>query len=357
MNSREFVCLTMMFVAVPGWLGYMWTELLRIQGGLRRVLYAWTIGFAVMLAAAQLVLVPLVALQKPLTTAIGIWHMALQVLAVANFLLWLVRHSEGVSEGKRKQIRLPKLRRDVWQLLFGVLAVALVLLQAYLPARYQHSDDDDARFIAEEVSAFEHNTMYLESPINAEYMYWDVGEVKKDLTSPWAMFVAMIARDALIPPAVLSHACLPFYLLLLCYAVYALIGQKLFDGDWEKTGMFLILLSALHLAGYTSTHTVASMILLRIWQGKAVCAGLMIPLMLCLFYELMRHDDPKGWIALCYVASTGMCLLSGIGIVTAPVLLFLYGLVDFVCHRSWRRTFALWMASVPCGVFLGYYLI
>ena len=170
------------------------------------------------------------------------------------------------------------------------------------------------------------------------------------------MFVAMMAYDGGIAPAVLSHADLPFFLILLCYALYTLIGQKLFDGDWEKTGVFLILLSVIYLWGYTSTHTLASMILLRIWQGKAVCAGFMIPLFFYLFYRVMRPDYEKRWLPLFYVAAVGACLLSGVGIITTPILLGIYGFVDFCCHRDWKKTLMIFLAAVPCGMYLLYYL-
>ena len=170
------------------------------------------------------------------------------------------------------------------------------------------------------------------------------------------MFVAMMAFDGGIAPAVLSHAYLPFFLILLCYALYTLIGQKLFDGDWEKTGVFLILLSVIYLWGYTSTHTLASMILLRIWQGKAVCAGFMLTLFFYLFYRVMRPDYEKRWLPLFYVAAVGACLLSGVGIITTPILLGIYGFVDFCCHRDWKKTLMIFLAAVPCGMYLLYYL-
>ena len=239
----------------------------------------------------------------------------------------------------------------------GCGAAVLILLQAYIPARYEHSDDDDSRFVAEEVSAVVHDTMYREDPITADYMYWDTGEVRKDLTSPWAMFVAMHAKEGNMAPAALSHAYLPFFLILICYALYLLIGQVLFGGDWEKTFLFGIVLSVLHLAGYTSTHTLASMLLLRIWQGKAVCASFALPLFFYLFYQIMKKEAWKRWIPLLYVAGVGTCMLSGIGIVTASVLLAVYGVLDFCYYRNWRKTLAIWLAAVPCVIFLGYYLM
>ena len=357
MSFKHVIYLAIMFAVVPVWLGYVWVKLLRIKGYANGLLHAWVFGFAVMLAVGQIVLVPLVALQKTLTTAVFAWKLCIQILAVGNALLWLTCRADDMWGDLRGMIRFPDMRGRTWTAVFGVLAFAMVLMQAYIPARYQHSDDDDARFIAEEVSAIEHDTMYVDSPIEAEFLYWNTGEVRKDLTSPWAMFVAMIAKDAGIAPAILSHAYLPFYFTVLCYALYALIGQKLFAGDWEKTFVFLIFLSVIHLAGYTSTHTLASMLLLRIWQGKAVCASFMLPMMFLLFCELLNRDCHRGWIAFCYVVSTGICLLSGIGIVTAPILIFIFGLIDICCHKNWRKTFSLWMSAVPCGVFLIYYLM
>lgn len=374
MNCRNILYLSVMLVLIPMLIGYLWVELLKIRGRISRILHAWVLGFTTVLAVAQLVLVPMVALELWLSMAIVLWKLILGILVVISFSLMLKKWAVYETSGKEASVAGSAVNaadsEDVaslsteqtsgnrkWIVIFGVLAAVLVLMQAYIPARYEHSDDDDARFIALQVSAVYHDTMYRESPIHADFMYWDQGEVKKDLTSPWAMLMAMMAKEGRIAPAVLSHTYLPFYLILLCYALYLLIGQSLFRGDWEKSLLFLIFLSVINLAGYTSTHTLASMLLLRIWQGKAVCASFMLPLFFYLFYQILRRDYNKTWIPMLYVASIGACLLSGIGIVTAPVMLFLYGVIDFCYYRKWRKTYAIWMAAVPCGIYLVYYLI
>ncbi len=361
MSVKGMLMLCMLFVVVPAFTGVIWVRLLRTGGGWNGFLHAWVCGFVTILAAGQLVLVPFVAMQQTLTTAIMCWKIVLTVLAVISFYLVLLHGQElfrirSLKKGE-KQEGGGERSANYWTAVFGVLAAVLILLQAWVPARYEHSDDDDARFVAEEVSAVVHDTMYQDSPIVADFMFWNTGEVRKDLTSPWAMYVAMNCRISGYAPAVLSHSYLPFFLILLCYAVYLLLGRSLFGKDMEKVFVFLILISVLHLWGYTSTHTLASMLLLRIWQGKAVCAGFILPVFFYVFCEVMRRKYRPGYIAFLYVASVASCLLSGIGIVTAPIILFLYGLVDYVCHRKWRKTFAIWMAALPCAVFLGYYLI
>ncbi len=352
MNLKPVLVLSLMFVLAPMWIGTIWTELLCTRGRVSRALHAWVFGFATMLAAGQIVFVPMVALGRKLSEAQAVWEFCMELLAAAAFVLLLVKRGGQLFAGEKDCAERGK---QVFPIIFGVLAAVLIFLQAYIPARYEHSDDDDARFIAEAVSAVVHDSMYQDSPIDADFMYWDVGEVRKDLTSPWAMFLAMQSNICGLAPAVLAHSYLPFFLILLCYGLYALIGAELFGGDCEKTALFLIFLSVIHLFGYTSTHTLASMLLLRIWQGKAVCASFVLPLLFYLFCRLIKGRG-TGETALLYVTAAGGCMLSGIGIVTSPIVLMIYGIVDFCCHRKWQRLLAVWGAALPCAVFLGYYL-
>lgn len=356
MNCKNIMDMTVLFLLLPIWIGQSWVEILKIRGTGSRLLHAWVMGFTTMLAAGQLVLVPLVALEQSLTSAMLWWQAVLTVLAVLSFYFWIKRGKEAEAAAEKWQDTAHK-GRTIWCVIWGVLACFLIFMQAYIPARYQHTDDDDARFISEEVSAYVHDTMYVDDPIEGELMYWNQGEVKKDLTSPWAMYVTIFCRISEIPPAVLSHSYLPFFLILLCYAVYFLIGHTLLKGDMEKTLLFLVVLSIIHLWGYTSTHTLASMLLLRIWQGKAVCASFMIPLFFYLMYRIMQEEYEKGWICFLYVAAMGACLLSGVGIITIPVIILLYGLVDFVYHRNKKKTLAVFFSAVPNAVYLLYYLI
>ena len=409
MSCKNIIFMTVLFVILPAWIGIIWLEALKIEGRWQRFLHSWVLGFVTMLSVAQILLVPMVALHRTLTEALRMWQICLTVLSLVIFYLVLMKHqklftesgiqaaevtlegrtagsrraaatSEGrtagtgaaaTSEGRTAGIGAAAAKAErsasgsgrLWTWIFGVLAAVLILLQAYIPARYEHGDDDDARFISEEVSAVEHDTMYWDDPITADQLYWNEGEVRKDFTSPWAMYVAMCSKMTGIAPAALSHTYLPFFLILLCYAVYFLIGDALLKGKQEsaapieKTLLFLLFLSVLHLWGYTSTHTLASMLLLRIWQGKAVCASFLLPVLFYLMYQIMQREVKKGWVVLLYVAPNAACLLSGIGIVTAPVLLFLYGAVDFFYNRNGKKTLAVWLAAVPCGVYFLYYLI
>ena len=58
--------------------------------------------------------------------------------------------------------------------------------------------------------------------------------------------------------------------------VYALIGRNLFHGDKEKTGYFLILVTMLTIFSGYSERTSGLFLLIRLWQGKAFLAGILL---------------------------------------------------------------------------------
>lgn len=163
MSCKSLLYMVGMFVFVPVWIGLLWTDFLKIRERASQLLHAWVLGFATMLATAQLVLVPFVMMQKTLTQALLLWRIILQILAVLSFVTWLghragpwllgraaadatVRTADGAVVKKTGHGK-----NGTWTIVFGILAAVLILLQAYIPARYEHSDDDDSRFVAEEV--------------------------------------------------------------------------------------------------------------------------------------------------------------------------------------------------------------
>jgi hypothetical protein len=238
-----------------------------------------------------------------------------------------------------------------------LLAAAAVLVQCLMAAALQHSDADDSRFVAEALIAVEQDSMYVISPISGDPMYKVdyLGDVKKDLTSPWVMFIAFLSKLSSVSPAVFSHAILPFYLVLFCYAVYALIGMLIFSDNTEKAALFLLFLSAFFAFDYSSTHTVGTVMLFRIWQGKAFAAAGIVPLLFYLLFCYVRQQKEavctqKTWLLL-VVSSFASSLVSGIGILLSLLLAAVFGLAILVVTRKAGRAVHIWLTAVPA---LGY---
>jgi hypothetical protein len=301
-----------------------------------------------MMAIAQVVLVPCIALRKSFSFAFAIWLAAVILVLVVALIQWFTKRKlvpEGFSLG---------MVRGHWVVLF---AVAAVLVQCLMAAALQHSDADDSRFVAEAVIAVEQDSMYVISPISGDPMYKVdyLGDVKKDLTSPWVMFLAFLSRLCAVSPAVLSHGIIPFYLVLFCYVVYALIGRLIFEENPEKTALFLLFLSAFFAFDYSSTHTVGTVMLFRIWQGKAFAAAGIVPLLFYLFLVYVRQQKEalrtQKTVLLFVVSSFASSLVSGIGILLSLLLMAVFGLAILVVTRKAGRAVRIWLTAVPA---LGY---
>ena len=348
MEIKSLILLIQLLVIVPVLIGTIWANAAGVNRKIKYIAFSWLTGFLTMMAAAQVLLVPMVLRRMSFTLFFRCYTVLLLVLCILAVVLFVGKYRPLVWE-----------KPEALSAVTGLFIMGAVLLiggQAGLMSNYQHIDDDDSRFVTEEVMAVEQGMMYTYNPVNGKISYWDMGEVRKDMTSPWTMFVAYVSKASGVAPAILSHKYLPLFLIPLCYVVYALMGLLFFKKDIEKTAIFLILVSALHIYGYSSTHTVSAVMLLRIWQGKALVAALLLPAAFYLICELLEKEEKQVWYALTAVAACAACLASGIGITTVPVVIAVGGVVNLIHRGGVGKTVKIWCTAIPSAIWLLCYL-
>lgn len=357
MEIKNWLVVCLLVVIIPMWIGSIWCYFTGLTGRVKNLLFAWVSGFLTVMAVSQLILVPMVLRRYVFTEYINAATVLYGILIVWAAYLNRKRLSSRITCG-RQQDRAETGREswNVWQILFLIGALGLILIQAGISGFFQHMDDDDSRFVVEQVLAVEHGAMYTENPVTGKISYWDMGEVRKDMISPWAMLVAYWCKLSGIAPAIMSHKYLPFFLILLCYAVYALLGMHLFKDDREKVSMFLIFASALNIYGYFSTHTTSAVMLLRIWQGKALVGAMLVPAMFYIMFEIMDQNAKKVWYFLAAVTAAAAALASGSGITIIPVVIGICGLAEWIHARKIKNCILIWCTALPSVVYLLCYL-
>lgn len=362
MNLLNKCILVLLFVVLPILVGGIYSPMLLQKKNImfadmcKLLIQTWLYGLITMFAVMQLIAIPMIAQRTAFSLLVNVWSALVAILAVAGTAAYIVafvknkrctdkelEFREGTAPVDRKRI--------AWIAALGVIFVLMTAFQARVASKYQHTDDDDARFVALELIAVENDEMLTLNPIDGYPMYWNTGEVKKDYTSPWTMYVAACSRISGIHPAALSHRMLPMFMIPICYLAYLLLGLHMFGDDWEKTFIFMIIVSVVNMFGYTSTHTVSSLLLLRIWQGKAVFAGLMIPVILDLLYRLYDNPGSAAEKILLFVSCMASSLMSGGGIVISAMAVAFYGLIVLVRHKSIKNTVLIWLTCTPCVVY------
>lgn len=262
--------------------------------------------------------------------------------------------------------RMGREQRPGWKSWVSPFLIIAMLVIAYQMAMYvfkMHLDEDDARWIAEANDALVKNRMLLHNPATGEYIGRFVGEMTKDVFSPWSMYLAWLSRVTGIKAVVIAHTFYPPILLGLSYSAYYEIGCQLFKGKQER-GIFLLMVSVLNLFMAGNAYTQSVFTLTRIWQGKAVVAAVMIPTIMAIILRVQYRDEIRDWVLL-IMAGGSCCLFSGMGIAIGLLLLGIYGLYVVVCmmvstarhsEHKWKDfsiRAGLWLASLMPGIMYG----
>lgn len=235
-----------------------------------------------------------------------------------------------------------------------IIAILIILFQMGIYIFGQHLDEDDARWIAEANDALTKNRMFLHNPATGDYIGAFKGEIIKDVFSPWSMYIACMAKFTMIKPVIIAHTIYAPILLAISYIVYFEISRKLFNGKIEQS-LFLLAVAIINLFYNGNTHTQSIVTMVRIWQGKAIVAAVIIPLILLMMLKLQEIDKKKDWIFM-IVVGCASCLFSGMGIAISFIMISVYGLYTVIC-RKWNRIGYFVLMLIPSMTYgLMYYI-
>lgn len=331
---------------------------------------AYLYGQIILWAVFQIFTVPLVIIRAPFVVLVVLYTLVLVVCTV----LGLRKVSGLIKNFDVSEVSVPH-----------ILAIFLILGQMAVYFFGMHLDEDDSRWIAEANDALTKNTMYLYNPATGVYAGEFVGEVMKDVFSPWSMYIAFFAKVTGINASIVAHTILAPLLLAISYVVYHEISKILFKGKVES-GLFILSVAVINLFFGGNRHTQSVTSLIRIWQGKAVVAAVMIPMIFMLFLNMKetkkendkevvdgsadekRNLNKKGnqnkkgcvnisnwlWIM---VTGCSSCLFSGMGIAISALMIGVMGAYTIVCKR-WKEIPYFLLSMVPSLIFgFSYYIM
>lgn len=317
--------------AVPFLLGLFYTRF--IEEEKNNLLLQMASGYMILFGLFEFAALPLIWLRQPLSLLIQIYGGIVFALAATSLIWNFYRIAEIFKETFRA----------VKQFTFCIWAQFAVLLgQACIYVHYQYANADDSFYVAAATTALSTNTILEYSPYTGT-LYEKLPS--RYVLSPIYAFSAVVSKITDTHPAILTHTVFMILFLLLAYAVYALLGRALFSCDMEKTGYFLILLAALNIfAGY-SERTSGLFLLIRLWQGKAVLAGILLPMILYLAIRIFMLEGKRAdWVLLFFTLSA-CCMVSSMGVMLGAVMLGILGILFAFRQRNLRPV---WYAVLCC---------
>lgn len=301
-------------------------------------------GYIILFGLFELVALPLVWLRQSLDLLIGIYGGALLVMAGISLI-----------QNRKRVIQIIKEAFcAVSQFTLCIWAQLLLLLgQAYIYVKYQYTNADDAFFVAAATTAIETNSIFAYNPYTGS-AYETLPS--RYVLSPFYAFNAVVSKVTDTHPAIMAHMIFMIVFLFLAYAVYALIGRALFEKNMEKTGYFLVLVSCLNLFAAYSERTSGLVLLIRLWQGKAILAGVLLPLILYLAIRIFLLEGKRAdWILL-FLLMCACCMVSSMGIMLGAVMTGIFGILFAWKNKNMRMIFWSIVCCLPNLICAGIYL-
>ena len=111
MIYKDLIYMCVLIILLPAWIGVLWVNRISLKGRLSRFCNAWMLGTVTMFAVGQIILVPMIILERTLTDAVNLWKLLLTVLAVLSFLDVLRQKAMRSGDEERREavfIRLPR---------------------------------------------------------------------------------------------------------------------------------------------------------------------------------------------------------------------------------------------------------
>lgn len=337
------ILFSMAFLILPFLIGMLYNRF--VTKCITEILSNWISGFILCLGYFELLVLPSILFRISLTTLSTIYVLSLLIVAVIS--LWVNR----TSAKELGQACVKKMKETP---LLALLPVVLIALQVYVYVAYVHADADDAFFVATSTAAVETDTIFQYNPYTGKaYKSYPMRYV----LSPFPIFTATLSKVSGIHPAAMAHTVLPGLLLMLCYGVYALLGKELFQDDRKKNALFLFFIGIISIFLYTSLRTQSSFMLLRIWQGKAFLASMLLPFVFYMEYKLITGKWKEAEWILVLFAMLSCCLVSSMGIMLGAIMVGIMGLLNVIYRRSIKSLVKPILCCIPNLILAVIYLL
>ena len=290
----------------------------------------------------------------------------------AAFLLTFPGNKKAEPEAlmsPRTDVRLLKLQYSKEGIVFWAIFVLIVVFQLVMAIAMAPFDGDDAYYVVESLLAQQADVMNTILPYTGSSTSLDI----RHAMAVFTMWIAFIAKMSGVHATIVAHSVMPLVLIPLVYMIYLECGRILVASKRDALPVFMIFIALFQMFGNTSIYTAETFLMMRTWQGKAMVANMMLPLVLWLF--LWRFDDCRKpgylwkeetgggktiirnstWVLL-FLVNMAAGIMSSMGIIFCGALIGLLSFILLIYTRNFKIIIKVILAMIPSAVYLLIYL-
>lgn len=229
-------------------------------------------------------------------------------------------------------------------------AVALIAFQVAVAVLLAHHDADDALYVAAATTAVETDSIFR---VNAYTGLPYVRLPRRYILSPFPIFLAITSQlSGGLHPAIMAHTIFPAVFIPAAYLVQDQIGKKWFSDNKTGRGVYLFAAAVLIWFSAYSAYSAGNFQMVRIWQGKAILASVLLPFLFYLSWTIVMKKQAEHMWLLYTMANLSACLLSSMGIILAPLMMGIFIFMGIFTTRSVKNTMRGLLCCLP-SVLLG----
>ena len=336
-----------LFLIVCGMIPYLMGMLYTVifQKGQTGFCVNMVYGYVILWSIFQILVIPCIFFKMKLS----LFMLLYVAVVVILLLLSIIKNHKRIMVSLWKTLK--GLKNKHWSLL---LVVFILFVQLICVVTSNLGDLDDAFYVATAETAVATDTLMEFSPYTGE-AYTKLPA--RYILSPFPLFVAVISQLIGVKPVTMAHTFLPICLIPLAYAVYYMIGCRMFLGKKKEQGIFMILVNCGVLFSGYSIYTQGVFLYTRIWQGKAVLAAILLPLVFYWGLSIFTRPQLKGEWGMVLATMLSCCLVSSMGIMLSAIMMGIMGIVQWYQKKDFVSLRRMFYCCIPNIIYAGIYML
>lgn len=293
----------------------------------RPIQVRYIMGLFLSLSLFWLLCVPMTLWEESFTLLTVIYSCVLAVLSIIAVWIYCRKRKLKAGLGNVRSM-LPR----GWEWAYSLMFLILLGIQLYHAAFYDATvwTHDDSDYVVQSMNALSTDHMYMHSTTNGAEM----GFVYKRVLNSWPIYIAYLAKVSGFHVTTIAHTVIPVFFLLIAYAVYSYMSERLFEKREDRL-IFLAVLSAVFVFGLYSQYSLTLRLLATLWQGKAVLSAIVVPFLFAFLpavYEQKNSPRTVGYVLLISMTACSLTMMgSGMVLIIYPAM----WLVLALCRRRW----------------------
>ena len=216
------------------------------------------------------------------------------IFSVTEFLLCAAGIFYAVKKKELKGIFKKEIRTEGYinrrNLPFIAVFALLLAYILYGSAAYDFFDTDNAYYVTQSLIAQQQGAMYTMLPYTGGVTALDYRHALAVLP----LYFAYLADFSGIHATILQKSIMPFFIIPLYFICWYEAAAGFYKKDEDKDSLsipfFMCMMAVFLIYGNVSAYTAEHFLIARTWQGKAVFAGVAVPLM---FAGLLKLGDEE----------------------------------------------------------------